>query len=305
MTPPPDVWGARGSADTAPTPKPQTNPVYAPPSFYQPRVPAYPQQPVPPYQPPRSRAWIPILVLVLVIAFGGAIFGVRSIANKFRRMAAGEAPGKTIEAPPDVQLFDLNKGAKVSITTLNGSISVQAWDQPQAEVRIIKRGNSDAEAQSIPVTIRGDKNSLSLDASQGRNNSRVNFEIKLPRGLDLGAVRFASTNGPISVKEITGSIVVETTNGPITIEDVSGVEKVTTTNGTIKAQLDQMPQDRPMEFGATNGSIDLRFNSDLNATLEASTVHGSIDIDDDFNIPVQKSFPAGARAGGKIGAGGP
>ena len=33
------MWGARGAANTAPTPRQETNPVYAPPSFYQPTLP--------------------------------------------------------------------------------------------------------------------------------------------------------------------------------------------------------------------------------------------------------------------------
>ena len=39
-------------------------------------------------------------------------------------------------------------------------------------------------------------------------------------------------------------------------------------------------------------------------TLEASTVHGSIDIDDEIGITVQKSRPFGQRASGRIGKGG-
>ena len=291
---PPDGWSARGQADTAPTPKPDTTPVYAPPTFYQPSLRPLPPQPMPPYVPPRSRpTWVPILVLVLVMIFGAGIFGVKSLINHF---------GKNKEVV-ESQTYPLSKSAAVTITTLNGSINVQSWDQPQADVRIIKRGNSDDDIQNIPVTIKNDNGNLSIDSSQARNNTEVRFEIKLPR--DLGQVRFNSTNGAIKVSDIAGSIAVETTNGSITLSDVSGVEKATTTNGAIKAVIENVTLNKPMEFTSTNGSIDIRFDTDFNAVLEASTVHGSISLDDDFNIPVQKSRPFGQRAGGRIGSGGP
>src|SRR6185503_3321256 len=159
-----------------------------------------------------------------------------------------------------------------------GSISVQAWDRPQAEVKIIKRGNSDDDIQNIPIAISNDKGNLSIDATQGRNNTEVRFEIKLPLGLDLGDVKFSSTNGSIKLSDVAGKIVAESTNGSITLEGVSGIERAATTNGAIKATIENVPPNRPMEFKSTNGSIDVRFDMDFNAALEASTVHGSIDI---------------------------
>ena len=256
---------------------------------------------MPPYVPPRSRStWVPILVLVLVMVFGAGFFGVRSIVRRIRDNVAGAINKKEVV---ESQTYALSKSAAVTITTLNGSINVQSWDQPQADVRIIKRGNSDDDIQNIPVTIKNDNGNLSIDSSQARNNTEVRFEIKLPR--NVGQVRLNSTNGAIKVSDIAGSIAVETTNGSITLSDVSGVEKATTTNGAIKAVIENVTLNQPMEFRSTNGSIDVRFDTDFNAVLEASTTHGSINLDEDFNIPVQKSRPFGQRAGGRIGSGGP
>jgi hypothetical protein len=305
------MWGARGAGNTAPTPRPETNPVYAPPNYYQPTVPPLPMQPVPPYGPPRSRSWVPILVLVLALLFGGGFLAVRSIIHNIRRqIQESRTPGPVPPAPPpgvaqsvtEKKTLPLNKGAAVSIATLNGSITVEAWDQPQAEVKIIKVGKPGTDAQSSNISIKNDKDNLNIDATQARN-VQINFEIKLPR--ELGEVKFVSTNGAINISEIEGSIVIEATNGSIRLDDVSGIKSVTTVNGGIEADLNKMPKDRAIKFEATNGNIDLNFNTDFNANLEASTVHGSIDIDGDIEIPVQKSRPFGQRANGTIGKGGP
>lgn len=318
MTPPPDVrgsdargpdargsdmWGARGAANTAPTPKQGTNPVYAPPSYYQPTVPPLPMQPMPPYTPPRSRSWVPILVLILALLLGGGFLAVRSIIRNIGTQLRYPVPDTARQiTSTDRQTYALNKGAAVTVTTLNGTINIEAWDQPQAEVKIIKRGKSEADIQGATVTTNSDKDNLSLDASQSRN-VQISFEIRLPRS--LGAVKFTSINGAINVSDIAGNIIIEATNGAITLDNVSGIEHIKTLNGAIEADLNSMPKDRPMKIEATNGQIELSLNPDFNATLEASTVHGSIDIDDELNIPVQKSRPFGQRASGPIGKGGP
>src|SRR5258705_7627730 len=59
-----------------------------------------------------------------------------------------------------------------------------------------------------------------------------------------------------------------------------------------------------MDFTAINGKIDLTFKSDFDANLEASTVHGSIDIDDQLGVAVEKQL-VGQHARGQIGTGGP
>ena len=303
MKPPPDVWGARGAANTAPTPKQETNPVYAPPSFYQPTVPPVPMQPMPPYQPPRSRSWVPVLVLIILLLFGGGFLAVRSIVrnigNRIRQNVTDTRQQQTVT---DRQTFPMGKGAAVSIITLNGAISVDSWDQPQAEVKIIKRGKAGTDIQNVPVNIKNDKDGLSVDATQVRGDIQVSFEIHLPR--NLGAVRFASTNGAINVSDVAGNIVIEATNGKISLDNVSGLERAITVNGVIEADLTSAPKDHPVKLETTNGEINLSITPDFNATLEASTVHGSINIDDGINIPVQKSRPFGQRASGPIGKGG-
>ncbi len=61
MHPPPDAWGARSAASTAPTSRAETSPVYDSSGGQQPTVlPLYPQT-IPPYTPPRKRSpvgWI-------------------------------------------------------------------------------------------------------------------------------------------------------------------------------------------------------------------------------------------------------
>jgi len=319
MPSPPAEWGVR-SADTAPTPGQETSPVYAPPQYYQPSVPPMIAQPMPPYQPPRRRSplgWI--IAFIGMGLFVALILVVIFISQKARR-ALDNIPRDADSSRPEARsgeieltaltadqvdpsgnqttltkTFELDDHAKFELRNISGSIVVQAWDEPTAEVKVIKQG-LDRGGRVFFTSTNG-----SLSIRSARNGGQdVRYEVKLPK--ELGRVTLSSTNGSIKLSDVSGQIFIEGGNGSIELIDVTGVSKVQTSNGRIKAVL-QEASEGPMEFAAKNGSIDLTIKSDFDADLEASTMQGSINIDDKFGIPVEKEL-VGQRARGQIGSGG-
>ncbi|MFY9557904.1 MAG: DUF4097 family beta strand repeat-containing protein [Blastocatellia bacterium] len=323
MPPQPDEWGARNAASTAPTSRPETSPVYDPSQTYHPIMPPMPPQTYPPYVPPPSRSrlgWI--LAFIGIGLFAAVVFAVMMIARVGRRAASefsSTRSGPVVQQPGESALndasaelvtnsgnestltktFPMTDGARFSIKNVNGSISIEAWDQPKAEVKVIRRGPD----RGTQVFFTNSPNSVTFRTGVPSNSGSqdIRYEVKLPR--DMGRVQLSSTNGSIKLSDVTGQIVAETTNGNIELTDVVGVSKVQTTNGKIIAVLEEAAKDR-MEFTAVNGRIDLTVKSNFDANLEATTVHGSIDIDDALGIPVQKEI-VGRHANGQIGSGGP
>lgn len=325
MPPPPtsDDWAARSPAATAPTSRPDTSPVYNPSAGYQPTVPPMHPQMIPPYTPPQSRSrvgWVlafigmGLFVLVVIAVMMIARFG-RNFANRGggqQRPPVVAEPGETPlnEASADqvvlngdnstmTKTFALVPGARFSIKNVNGNITIGAWDNPTAEVKVIRRG-ADRGGQ---VFFNNDKGNLTIRTAPAgnRGNQEVRYEIKLPR--NMGRIELTSVNGSIKLSDVTGEILAESSNGSIEMIDVVGVSKVQTTNGKITAVLDEA-SDAPMDFTAVNGKIDVTIKSDFDATLDASTVHGGIDIDDQLGIAVEKQM-VGQHARGPIGSGGP
>lgn len=318
MPPQQDDWGARSGPNTAPGISPDTSPVYAP-GGYQPSVPPMPYQAIPPYTPPRTRSrlgWVLAFIgmgLFAFIVFGVmmmARFGRKRIAD-FERIPAAVSvaqPGETplSETSADrvetignettlTKTFVLDPASKFSLKSTSGSIVIEAWDQPKAEVKVIRQGSDRGQ-----VFFANSKGSLSVRTAQGRGSPEVRYEIKLPQ--EMGRVTLSSQNGSIKLSGVTGQIFVEGANGSIELTDVKGVSKVQTANGKIKALLEEA-SDGPMEFVAANGSIDITIKSDFDADLEATTVRGSINLDDQFGITPQREL-VGARARGQIGHGG-
>lgn len=319
MPPQPDEWGARSGANTAPAYRPDTNPVYAPPTGYQPSVPPMHPQVIPPYTPPRSRSRVGWILAALGVGLFAAVVIAVMMMARFGRQKITEFG--SIQSPPAVaqpgenelneanadqvvnignestfiKTFPLDHDAKVSIKSLNGSIVIQAWDQPKAEVKIIRQGGS----RGGQVFYSGGKGNLSLRTAQ-RGGPEVRYEVKLPQ--EIGRVTLETANGPIKMTGITGQIFIQGANGSIELTDVTGVSKVQTANGKIKAVL-QEASDGPMEFAAANGSIDVTVKPDFDADLEATTIRGGISLDDAFGITVQREL-VGQRARGQIGQGG-
>ena len=314
----PPGWGARSGA-TAPTSRPETNPVYEPPSGYQPTVPPMYPQTVPPYTPPRKRSplgWV--LAFIGIGLFAVLVFAVMMMARWGRRFAneipttrseqvakAGETAlnestaDQVIPTPNEttfVKTFPLDADAAFSLQNMNGSVVVSGWDKPRAEVRAIQRGSGN----EIPVFFTVGKKSVSIRTAETRGGRDLRYEIKLPQ--ELGRVDIRSVKGSIKVSDIAGTIAVEAVNGTIELSGVSGVSKAKTVNGSIKSILEEA-SNVPMEFSTVSGSIDLTVKSGFDATLDASAVHGSISIDDQFGISVEKQL-VGQHARGEIGSGG-
>jgi putative adhesin len=281
--------------------------------------PMHPQM-IPPYTPPQSRSrvgWVlafigvGLFVAVVIAVMMIARFGQRFRDNSSQRSGTPVAQaGETAltEANADLvvnsgndstltKTFALGDGAKFSLKNVNGNITVSAWDQPTAEVKVIKRGGSDRNAQVFFTNTGGN---LSIRTAQTRGNQDLRFEVKLPR--TLGRVDLSSTNGVIKLSDVTAEILVNATNGAIELANVVGASKIRTVNGNIKATL-LAASDRPMEFENTNGSIDLTVPPGFEADLDASTVHGGINIDETFAVQVEKGV-VGQKAKGEIGQGG-
>lgn len=289
------------------------------PAEYQPTAPMYPQV-MPPYTPPQKRTPIGwILAFVGMGLFVAVVIAAMLIARAGRPAFNGRFP----PPPPPPPLMDeiamdssadqttvsgsdttmiktipLVPGSNFSIKNISGNIAIEAWDQPKAEVTVIKRGSDNAGR----VYFKNSANSLSLRTvvTSGNNQKDFRYQVKLPK--NMGRIDLESANGTVKLTNVNGQIFVETANGSIELNDVVGVSKIQSANGKITGTLGQ-ESSGPMEFSVANGKIDLTLKSGFNADLEASTVHGNIDIAEEIGIQTQRAV-VGAHANGKIGSGG-
>lgn len=163
-------------------------------------------------------------------------------------------------------------------------------------IDVCKAATSAADLAAIRVTADGGE----LRAT-GPDNRRwtVIYNIHVPRNAN---VDIEATNGPVSFRDVDGTIVARSSNGPLSLRNVSGDVNATTTNGPISVQGGS----GTMKVMASNGpvSIDLDGNAWLGGTLDASTKNGplSLKIPRDYNsgvvIETNGRGPVACRAEG-------
>ncbi len=128
------------------------------------------------------------------------------------------------------------------------------------------------------------------------NDTRVDFRIEVPAGVDLVA---GTVNGDVDVRRVAGDVRASTVNGDVNVES-GGNAQGSTVNGSIRATMGaDLHSD--LEFNTVNGSVTVTLPSGANADVEASTVNGS--MTSDFPLTVQGRF-SNRRMRGTIGDGG-
>jgi DUF4097 and DUF4098 domain-containing protein YvlB len=177
--------------------------------------------------------------------------------------------------------FTVAAGAEVSVETFDGSIQVQAWDQPQVRVEAEKRGPDRETASALEVRATQDGNRIRIEAPNpkvshtvigiGHSSPSVSFIIRVPANVKLAAV---SRDGSITVESVRGPINLRSNDGSIRAHSIVGEVVARTGDGSVT--VDDVVGPVSLESG--DGSI--RVNGRLQA-LHATTQDGSITINAD------------------------
>jgi hypothetical protein len=191
---------------------------------------------------------------------------------------------------------------------VNGGADVEAWDRDSigVEARVLATGRTDADARALAQQVRVTFANGVLSAegpSTGRRETwAVIFEVRVPRRLDLD---IETTNGPIDVAGVTGTMRLETTNGPITLDGVNGAVTARLQSGPLTVTLAGTSWDGTgLDATTVNGPLTLRVPRDYNAQLETGTRNGPFHTD--IPITVQGNIGRmGQRISTTLGRGGP
>lgn len=161
----------------------------------------------------------------------------------------------------------------------NGGIYAIGSASGGYEVTACKAAAAGTSLNDIRVSSSG--NDVTAD---GPSDDRwvVYFLVRAPRGaqLDLdasngpislrqinGTIGARAVNGPISARELDGTINLETTNGPISIDGGSGTAKLNATNGPITVKLRGDSWNGTLDARTENGPVSLRIPSNFRSAV--------------------------------------
>lgn len=170
----------------------------------------------------------------------------------------------------------------------NGGIKVEGWDRNEillrAKVQATAESEADARAMMQEVELGlGSTIRASGPSTRHREWWVVSYELSVPRSANLD---LHTTNGGISIADVSGDIDFRATNGGIHLDGVSGDVRGRTTNGGLHINLTGSEwAGTGLDVQTTNGGVKLSVPEDYSAVLESGTVNGSMRID--FPITVQ------------------
>jgi hypothetical protein len=209
------------------------------------------------------------------------------------------------------QTYPLNADGRISLSNINGSITIEAWDRNEVHVEAVKRADSKESMDMIQIDIESTRDQLSIEADfKSRKNPNVldrvrnrkmevEFRLQVPRTAVLNEIE--SVNGSITISNFVNLIKVSSVNGSVLAANLRGTAKLSTVNGEVRANFDRLDIGSSIELETVNGRVNVEVPSDINATIKADSLNGA--IENGFGLPVRKGKYVGRDLHGRIGNG--
>jgi DUF4097 and DUF4098 domain-containing protein YvlB len=175
----------------------------------------------------------------------------------------------------------------------NGGVLVRGWDKNEVLVKACKAvaAYEDGEAKGLlselKLVINGNQIRATGPESNENRRSVVHFLINVPRNIKLamdahngplsardviGTLSATTLNGPISIYRCSGEITAEATNGPVSVKRSSGNIRVRTENGPLDIELNGSEwSGSGLDASAQNGPIKLRIPPNYKSGVEVSS----------------------------------
>ena len=208
------------------------------------------------------------------------------------------------------QSYPLNANGRVSVSNINGSIVVDAWDRNEVKLEAVKIADSKETLSEVELKIESRPDSFSVETDYdkwrnrsdwGRNNHKleVQFHLTVPRGAVLDEVE--TVNGSVTVANFSNYTKISAVNGNVKATNLRGTANLSTVNGEVAADFDSLETGSKIVLSTVNGRVNLVIPSDSSVTLKADSVNGN--ISNDFGLPVHKGQYVGRDLYGKMGSG--
>lgn len=170
--------------------------------------------------------------------------------------------------------------ARISVED-GGGLRVRGGRGSSVEVTACRFG-ADADALSgVSVDVKG--SSVTARGSR-RGDSTVFLLVTMPKGASLD---LSAGNGPVSVRDVAGSVALKAANGPVSIRDLHGTLDATVANGPVTIRGGS----GSYRVRAANGPLDVSLAGTAweGGSLDASTVNGplTLSLDPGFASPVR------------------
>jgi DUF4097 and DUF4098 domain-containing protein YvlB len=195
----------------------------------------------------------------------------------------------------------------VRIVNTNGRVEVAGVEGSTVQVRaekVARAATEEAARELLPrIKISEDAGTDRIVVETERMGGfllgagfEVRYDVKVPR---YAVVEVTSTNGPVTVTNVTGSVNAHTTNGAVRATNLRGGLDARSTNGSVNAEM-AVVADR-LWLQTTNGDIRLTMPAGARADISASWTNGGISLSD---LKLDETERSSRRFEGRMNGGG-
>jgi len=218
------------------------------------------------------------ILIILLIGFN--LSNATTLKETFKKQLScdgrPELEVKNSNGRIEVFSWDKNEVQIIAHIRVEGSESAAKKMLDRIEIEIEQDDNNIYVETLVPKGMHGNGGFFSWLFGDSRFSYSVDYEISVPLESDLN---LHTTNGRVSVEEVSGRIRMSSTNGKINARDVAGLIRCETTNGSVRAEINKITSDEEMTFRTTNGSIKLYLPEEYGGYADLKTTNGHIDSD--------------------------
>ena len=210
------------------------------------------------------------------------------------------------------QTYPLNSNGRVSLSNVNGSVTIDTWERNEVKLEAVKTADDKEKLADVEIKIEARRDAIIIETQYDNwkrdSNSRewrnygkltVDYRLTVPRNAVLDEIE--TVNGSVNIANSNNLTKASSVNGDVIAVNLRGTADLSTVNGRVEANFDQLQSSSRINLDTVNGTVNLVIPSDANATVKAETVNGS--ISNDFGLPVRKGEYVGRDLYGKIGSG--
>jgi DUF4097 and DUF4098 domain-containing protein YvlB len=198
--------------------------------------------------------------------------------------------------------YRVGAGSDIRIGNISGDVTITGYDGDSVVVTATKDGR-DRDKVDIEDRSTADRVDVTVRYPERCNcNVDVSFEVKVPRSVSYGSLRFSSVSGSVDVTSVSGKLKASSVSGGVRVRDVTGSVSASAVSGNVEVDIDRLEGADNMKFSSVSGNVTVKLPNNLDAEIEMSSLSGSLKTD--FPIEVrEKRYGPGRSAHGRVGNG--
>ena len=198
--------------------------------------------------------------------------------------------------------YPLAAGGHVSIGNVSGDVVVTGYDGNAVAVTATRTGR---DAERVRIEDLSTANRVEIRVEYPRNcncDASVRFDVKVPRSTAYDFDGISSVSGNVTIADVTGRVEANAVSGNVEVKGVTGIVQANSVSGDVAVEITRLNGNDNMRFNSVSGNVLLRLPSNIDATVDFTTLSG--DIQSDFEIEIQeKKYGPGKSAKGQLGGG--